>query len=102
MVKAGTSMLRQQYRYSQDKEALLSRLRKIEGQARGIQRMIEEERYCVDIIQQLTALSAAAEEVSLALMQSHIEGCVAEAIREQRGEPYIKELMGVLRKVMRR
>lgn len=91
-----------QYRYSKDKDALVQRLRKIEGQARGIQKMIDEDRYCPDIIQQLTALSHAAEEVSLLLLQDHIEGCVADAIREQGGEPMIRELIEVVRRCMRR
>jgi DNA-binding FrmR family transcriptional regulator len=91
-----------QYRYTKDKSSLLVRMRKIEGQARGIQRMIEEDRYCIDIIQQLTALCAAADEISLLILQGHIEGCVTDAIREQHGESHIKELMETLRKAMRR
>ena len=77
-------------------------MRKIEGQARGIQRMIEEDRYCIDIVQQLTALSAAADEVSLLILESHIEGCVTDAIRDQHGEHHIKELMATIRKTMKR
>ena len=91
-----------QYRYSKDKDVLLQRMRKIEGQARGIQRMIEEDRYCPDIIQQLTALSHAADEVSLLLLQDHVEGCVVDAIREQQGEPMIRELMEVVRRCVHR
>jgi DNA-binding FrmR family transcriptional regulator len=91
-----------QYRYSKDKDVLLQRMRKIEGQARGIQKMIEEDRYCPDIIQQLTALSHAADEVSLLLLQDHVEGCVVDAIHEQQGEPMIQELMEVVRRCMRR
>ncbi len=91
-----------QYRYSQDKLALLARLKKIEGQAKGIQRMIEENRYCIDIIQQLSALGAAADEVALLILQDHIEGCVVDAIREQHGEEHIKELMETIRKAMKR
>ena len=88
--------------YGKDKDVLLQRMRKIEGQARGVQRMIEEDRYCPDIIQQLTALTHAADEVALLLLQDHIDGCVAEAIRGERGEPMIRELMGVIRRAMRR
>jgi len=88
--------------YSKDKDVLLQRMRKIEGQARGVQRMIEEDRYCPDIIQQLTALTHAADEVALLLLQDHIDGCVAEAIRGEHGEPMIRELMGVIRRGMRR
>jgi DNA-binding FrmR family transcriptional regulator len=91
-----------QYRYSKDKDVLLQRMRKVEGQARGIQRMIEENRYCPEIIQQLTALSHAADEVSLLLLQDHVEGCVVDAIREQQGEPMIRELMEVVRRCLRR
>ncbi|MFC1937320.1 metal-sensitive transcriptional regulator [Chloroflexota bacterium] len=91
-----------QYRYSKDKDSLLARMKKIEGQARGIQRMIEEDRYCIDIVQQLTALSAAVDEVSLRIMESHIEGCVADAIRVEHGEEHIKELMRTIRRSMKR
>lgn len=90
------------YRYTKDKPALLTRMRKIEGQARGIRQMIEDDRYCIDIVQQLTALSAAADEVSLLILESHIEGCVADAIREQHGEEHIRELIGTIRKAMKR
>ena len=90
------------YHYTDDKPPLLARVKKIEGQARGIQKMIEEDRYCIDIVQQLTALCAAAEEVSLLMLQSHIEGCVVNAIREENGEAHIKELMETLKKAMRR
>lgn len=97
-------MVRQteQYRYTKDKSSLLLRMKKIEGQAKGIQRMIEDERYCIDIVQQLTALSRAIDEVSLLVLESHIEGCVANAIREEHGEGHIKELMQTVRKAMRR
>ncbi len=91
-----------QYRYGQDKPSLLTRMKKIEGQAKGIQRMIKEDRYCIDIVQQLTALSAAIDEVSLRILQSHIEGCVADAIREEHGEGHIKELMETIRKAIKR
>lgn len=91
-----------QYRYTKDKPSLLTRMKKIEGQAKGIQQMIGDDRYCIDIVQQLTALTAAADEVSLLILESHIEGCVADAIREQHGEGHIKELVGTIRKAMKR
>ncbi len=91
-----------QYQYTQDKSSLLARMKKIEGQAKGIQQMIEEDRYCIDIVQQLTALSAASDEVSLLILEGHIEGCVADAIRAQHGEGYVKELIGTIRKAMKR
>ncbi len=91
-----------QYQYTKDKAALQTRMKKIEGQAKGIQRMIEEDRYCIDIVQQLSSLSSAAEEVSLHILQAHIEGCVTSAICEQSGESYITELMETIRKAVRR
>ena len=90
------------YQYTQKKETLMTRMRRIEGQAKGIEKMIEDERYCIDILQQLKALSSAADEVALIVLQNHIEGCVTDAIREQRSEDYIKELMTTIRKAMKR
>ena len=90
------------YPYTQEKESLMTRMRRIEGQAKGIEKMIEEDRYCIDIVQQLNALSSAADEVALKILQNHIEGCVTDAIREQRGEDYIKELIATIRKAMKR
>ena len=89
------------YRYAKDKSALLARLKRMEGQARGIHQMIEDDRYCIDVIQQLTALTAAADEVSLIILESHIEGCVSQAIREEHGQEHIKELMATLRRAIR-
>jgi DNA-binding FrmR family transcriptional regulator len=90
-----------QYLYSKDKDTLLARMRRIEGQARGIQKMIEEDRYCPDIIQQLTALSRAVKEVSLLLLQEHIEGCVTDAIQHGHGEEMVRELIAVVRRAVR-
>jgi DNA-binding FrmR family transcriptional regulator len=91
-----------QHSYDADKELLLKRMRRIEGQAKGIQKMLEEGRYCIDIVQQLNAISSAADEVSLRILQDHIEGCVADAIRHEHGDEYIPELMATIRKAMKR
>jgi DNA-binding FrmR family transcriptional regulator len=93
---------RKTHRCEDEKEVLLARMRKIEGQARGIARMIEENRYCVDIVQQLNALSAAADEVSMLILESHIKGCVSDAIVENKGAESIDELLGVIRKAIKR
>ena len=90
------------YHYHQDKEALLKRMRRIEGQARGIQRMIQEDRYCPEIVQQISSLTSAAKEVSLLLLQHHIEGCVVDAVRQGDSEVKIRELIGLVRKAMER
>lgn len=89
------------YKYVNSREELLSRLKKIEGQAKGIQRMVEDGRYCVDILQQLTALTSATNEVAFLVLQGHIEGCVSNAIREGQAETQVNELMGVIRKAWR-
>jgi DNA-binding FrmR family transcriptional regulator len=89
-----------QYRYAKDKPSILTRIKRIGGQAKGVERMIEEERYCIDIVQQLTALASAAKELSLIILQSHIEGCVTDAIKEEHGEYYIDELVKTLRKAI--
>ena len=72
---------------------ILPRLRRIEGQVRGITRMVEERRYCIDIIQQLTAARKALDQVSLKIMNGHVNSCVSDAIRRQDGEKKITELM---------
>ena len=88
--------------YTKESEMLVKRIRRMEGQARGIERMIEDDRYCIDIVQQLTALSSAAEEVALIILQNHIEGCITDAIQEQKGDAYIKELIATIRKAIKR
>ena len=80
---------------------LLRRLRRIEGQVRGVQRMVEEDRYCIDIVTQLQAITAAADKVAQQVLEEHIRGRVSDAIRERRGDDAISELMDVLGKAMR-
>ena len=75
------------------KEDALKRLKKIEGQLKGIQKMVEEERYCIDIINQITAVHNALDSVGIKVMQRHIESCVADAIRSRDGKAKITELM---------
>lgn len=80
------------------KHQLLTRLRRIEGQTRGVQRMVEEEKYCVDIMNQITGVQSALEQVSLLLMQNHLEQCITEAIVEGKGAEKISEIMDVIRR----
>ena len=88
------------YHYHQDNEAMLKRMRRIEGQARGIHRMIEEDRYCPEIVQQINSLTSAAKEVSLLLLQHHIQGCVVDAVRQGDSEGKVKELTALIRKAL--
>jgi DNA-binding FrmR family transcriptional regulator len=83
------------------KAALLKRLARIEGQVRGVARMIEEDRYCVDVLTQLAALRSALDAVGLQLLEDHTHGCVQGAVRSGEGEAAIAELMEVVRKFAR-
>jgi CsoR family transcriptional regulator, copper-sensing transcriptional repressor len=65
--------------YHQDKARILARLRRMEGQVRGLQRMVEEDRYCVDILTQISSLIAASRSIGLVLLEDHIRGCVLNA-----------------------
>lgn len=81
-----------------DKVGLQERLKKIEGQVRGVQKMIDEDRYCVDILVQITAVRAALNKVGLQLLEGHTRGCVTAAIKGGRGDEAIDELVDVLSK----
>lgn len=65
--------------YTQDKDALLKRMRRIEGQIRGIARMIDEDTYCIDVLTQVSAATRALENVGVALVGDHLQHCVSEA-----------------------
>ena len=66
--------------YTPDKDAVLKRLRRIEGQVRGLQRMVEEEKYCIDILTQISAATSALRAVALELLEDHLGHCVTHAI----------------------
>ncbi|WP_307323157.1 metal-sensing transcriptional repressor [Evansella vedderi] len=83
-------------RTDEEKQELLKRLRRVEGQVRGIQRMIEEDRYCVDILVQLSAISAALKKVGFHLLEDHTRGCVSNAVANGEGSEAIEELMKVI------
>jgi len=67
--------------YLADKEAVLRRIRKIEGQARGIARMVEDETYCIDVLTQISAINSALKSVAIQLVDDHLRHCVADALR---------------------
>jgi len=75
------------------KKNSLNRLKRIEGQIKGLMRMIDEEQYCIDLINQANAIRRALEQVALIIMKRHIESCVAEACKEGEGEAKIDELI---------
>jgi DNA-binding FrmR family transcriptional regulator len=68
--------------YTQDKDDYLRRLRRIEGQVRGLQRMVEEDTYCIDILTQVAAATRALQSVALGLMEQHLAHCVTQAVAE--------------------
>ena len=70
------------YGYAPNKEDYLSRLRRIEGQVRGLQRMVQEDKYCIDILTQVSAVTRALQSVALGLMEDHLSHCVTQAVAE--------------------
>ena len=70
------------YGYAENKDAVLKRLRRIEGQVRGLQRMVEEDTYCIDVLTQISAVNRALQAVALELLDDHLSHCVAEAVAE--------------------
>lgn len=81
------------------KTRLINRLKRIEGQVRGIQRMIQDDRYCVDILVQIAAVKSAVEQVALMLIEDHTRHCVSRAIKNNEEEQAIGELMDVIRRL---
>lgn len=78
-------------------ESIINRLKRIEGQVHGVQKMVEENRYCIDILVQISAIQAALKKVGLHLLERHANHCVSKAIREGSGEESLRELMDVIK-----
>jgi len=87
--------------YTKDKHRLQARLRRIEGQVRGLQKMVEGDRYCIDVLTQVSAVKAGLESVALLLLADHTEHCVTEAIRAGDGAAKISELNGAVERLVR-
>jgi DNA-binding FrmR family transcriptional regulator len=82
--------------YAMDKEALLGRLRRIEGQVRGLHRMVEDDKYCIDILTQVNSATAALRGVGLGLLDEHVRHCVKESIEQGTGESKVEELLAAV------
>ncbi len=83
--------------YAHDKAKILARLRRMEGQVRGVQRMVEADEYCLDVLTQLSAVIAAARGIGLLVLEDHVRGCVANALRAEDGdETHQDEIMADL------
>ena len=88
--------------YSATKDQLLKRLRRIEGQVRGVERMVEEDRYCIDVLTQISAAQAALDKVALGLLDDHAHHCVMGEESEGRREERTDELMGAVGRLLKR
>jgi DNA-binding FrmR family transcriptional regulator len=87
--------------YSASKDQLLKRLKRVEGQVRGVQNMVDEDRYCIDVLTQISAIQAALDKVALGLMDDHARHCVIDGPEELK-EDRTEELMAAVARLMRR
>ena len=97
-----TSSTSNKHGYSATKDQLQTRLRRIEGQVRGVEGMVEEDRYCIDVLTQISAIQAALDKVALELMDDHARHCVVEGHAEGSPEELADELMAAVGRLMRR
>jgi DNA-binding FrmR family transcriptional regulator len=88
--------------YSANKDALLNRLRRLEGQVRGVQGMVEDDRYCIDVLTQISAIQAALDKVALGLLTDHAEHCVVHGTAAATPQENVEELMAAVARLMRR
>ena len=84
------------YGYAKKKDDVQKRLRKIEGQVRGLQRMVDEDTYCIDILTQVNSVTAALRAVGLGLLDDHVRHCVRESIEQGKGDEKVEELMAAV------
>jgi len=88
--------------YTASKDQLTGRLNRIEGQVRGIQRMVDEDRYCIDVLTQISAIQAALDKVALGLLDDHARSCVLGADSEELQADRTQEMMAAVGRLMRR
>jgi DNA-binding FrmR family transcriptional regulator len=88
--------------YTATKDELLKRLARIEGQVRGVERMVEEDRYCIDVVTQISAVQAALDKVALGLLDDHAAHCVLGGATGEKPEDLKDELMAAVGRLMRR
>ena len=84
------------YGYTMKKKDLQDRLRRIEGQVRGLQRLVEEDTYCIDILTQLNSVTAALKAVGLGLIDDHVRHCVRESLERGEGDAKVEELVSAV------
>ena len=88
--------------YAADKDALVKRLHRIEGQVRGLERMIEDERYCIDVLTQISAVQAALDKVALGLLDDHVKHCVIGGHGPGTPDEMTQEVMGAVGRLLAR
>jgi len=89
--------------YTEDRDDILRRLRRVEGQVRGLHRMVEEDTYCIDVLTQVSATTRALESVALLLLDDHLSHCVAHAVAEggEAGDEKLKEASAAIARLVR-
>jgi DNA-binding FrmR family transcriptional regulator len=88
--------------YTATKDQLQGRLKRIEGQVRGIEKMVDEERYCIDVLTQIGAIQAALDKVALGLLDDHARHCMQHGAEEGKGEEMANEMMAAVGRLLRR
>lgn len=88
--------------YTTTKDQLLTRVRRIEGQVRGIAKMVEDDRYCIDVLTQISAIQAALDKVGLGLLDGHARHCMREGAEDGRSDEMATEMMAAIGRLMKR
>jgi CsoR family transcriptional regulator, copper-sensing transcriptional repressor len=88
--------------YTASKDQLLARLRRVEGQVRGIEKMVDENRYCIDVLTQISAIQAALDKVALGLLDGHARHCMREGAADGRADEMATEMMAAVGRLMKR
>jgi DNA-binding FrmR family transcriptional regulator len=88
--------------YTATKDQLLTRIRRIEGQVRGIAKMVEDDRYCIDVLTQISAIQAALDKVGLGLLDGHARHCMREGAQDGRADEMTTEMMAAVGRLMKR
>jgi DNA-binding FrmR family transcriptional regulator len=88
--------------YTATKDQLLTRIRRIEGQVRGIAKMVEDDRYCIDVLTQISAIQAALDKVGLGLLDGHARHCMREGAVDGRADELTTEMMAAVGRLMKR
>ncbi len=79
--------------YKKNKKAILRRLRRVEGQLRGLQKMVESDEYCIDLLTQISSVMAATKKIGLIILKDHVSGCVKDSLEKGKGKEKIDEMI---------